>query len=432
MIALKTIRPIIFSNFSSLVLIKFILELAYIFFVSPNFSYEGYDFYFNINTYFLGWLLYFIGISIIFLKKNIFLYDFYILIFIFWFLPNIIIFSFLNKSIIDLLILILPFFAIVFFTSNTILFDLKKIRYGKPIVVFISIIMIVIVILNFSYSTGGNLNFDFSKVYEQREEYESKFGVGIFGYLNSWTYKVFSIVLLAWSLSKNKIGLVVFSVLLILMLFGFSGHKSSLTGLFIVPFFYFIYKYENSSDLFLKGVMVFLILSFIYILISDNLMYGSIVFRRLFMTPSFLNFTYIDFFSNNPHVYWSDSFSSLISGQKIYNLNLPYVVGNYLGSDELGANTGFIASGYAQAGLLGVFIYTFFCIIMMNLINTLALRNKKYLSMSLIIMPLSTLFISSDYLTTLSTHGLLLSILFLFLYEDRKYNLKFGNIKYEI
>jgi hypothetical protein len=271
----------------------------------------------------------------------------------------------------------------------------------------LSCISIFVVILNLIYNTGGSLNFDLSKVYDHRSMYAESYSSGFFGYLNSWVYKIFSVILLLWSISKNKKIVYFFTIFIVVLLFGLSGHKSALISLFLVPFFYYVYKSKKPVNSLIYILLSFLGLSYIYLYYSEDLMYGSIIFRRSLMTPSELNYKYLEFFSNNSFVYWSDGILKNFNA-RVYDVNIPYVIGRYLGSDELGANTGFIATGYAQAGFFGIFLYTVICIVIMNFINLVAKRNKKYVAISIIFIPLSTLFISSDLATTLLTHGLLI------------------------
>lgn len=150
------------------------------------------------------------------------------------------------------------------------------------------------------------------------------------------------------------------------------------------------------------------------------------------MVPTFLNYTYLEFFDKNPFIYWSDSSISFWSDYRTYPVNLPYVIGIYLGQNKMAANTGFIASGYAQAGIWGIALYSIIVILIVNIINFLGSNLPKYMLLSLIIMPLSSLYMSSDLFTSLLTHGVLLVIIILVLYREKNVYISLNNRAFKL
>ncbi len=163
----------------------------------------------------------------------------------------------------------------------------------------------------------------------------------------------------------------------------------------------------------------------------DFTMIGSLILRRLLFVPAHLNFTYLEYFSQNEFVYWSNSMMKNIVNYP-YDLQPTQVIGSYLGYENMAANTGFVASGFMHAGYLGVILYTLILIFLLNIINNLSRGVSQFLVLSIIYVALHAAFISSDLLTALLTHGLLVSIFVLWLYEDKMYILKFGRIKYKV
>ncbi len=314
---------------------------------------------------------------------------------------------------------------------NNLSFNIKKLKFGKIIVLIVSYAIILIVIIHYINITGGKFILNFADVYSLREEYTENSNLKIFGYLNSWAFKIFSLLILVWALDKNKKLLICINIIIIILLYMLSGHKSALVGIIIVPFFYFLYKFKNSTNLILMFFICIILFSMFLGIVFNSLFPESIIIRRMFMVPAFLNFTYLDFFSNNDLVYWSNSiFSNFIEYK--YDKQLPFIIGEYLGYPEMGANTGFIASGYAHANILGIFVYIVIAIIIMNLINVLSQKHSKFFVMSILIMPVMSMYTSSDLLTSLLTHGLLIGILLLFIYENKKYTIRLGKLKYKI
>ena len=147
--------------------------------------------------------------------------------------------------------------------------------------------------------------------------------------------------------------------------------------------------------------------------------------RRLLFVPAHLNFVYLDFFSQNEFVYWSNGIMSGIFDYP-YDVRTVEVIGRYLGHEKMGENTGFVATGFMYAGNTGIVIYTLIVTFLFNIINALGKSTHKYFVMSLVFMPLNILFRSSDLLTSILTHGIIVSIIALWLYSNKEYVLKIG------
>ena len=93
--------------------------------------------------------------------------------------------------------------------------------------------------------------------------------------------------------------------------------------------------------------------------------------RRAFFVPAGVTYEWFEFFSVNSHVYWSDRvLSSFI--QYPYNQSIPKTVGEYMYSPDLAANSGFIGSGFAHGGLIGVAIYALLLDFIIRIFNQLS------------------------------------------------------------
>lgn len=416
-----------------LICIKLVLEHGYINFVSSLFSYAGFIYELNSEKYIFGWFIYIFGYFILCSKRAIFVYYIFQLLFFLYVLPNTVFYSLANRETLDFLALVVPFFAIVLFTNNFAGFRIPQFKKGKFFILGISFVLTLIVIFNYYISTGGKIVISFAEVYEYRDEFGSASNQGLFGYLNGWVTKVFAIVLLSWALYKKKILLFIISFLAILLLFALSGHKGVLKGLFIVLFFFYLFEVTKFDKKFIILWAIFLLFGLVTLLseLLDLRIVGSLILRRLLFVPAHLNFTYLEFFSQNEFIYWSNGILKAFM-EYPYDLSPVYLIGDYLGYSEMAANTGFIAVGFAHAGYLGILIYTVISIIIVNVINNLAKYNSNYFVATIIFIPLNSLFISSDLLTVLLTHGLMIAIISLWLYNDRELKIKLGKFKYEI
>ncbi len=427
---MKTSRTFIFELFL-IIVIKFLFEYSYVEFVVPVFGYAGFIYEFSPNKYIFGWFIYILGYILLLRKKEIYIFEVYLLLFLLYVLPNTVYYGLSNQETNYYLAIVLPFFIIVYATVNRRFLKYKSLKNGKIKIILISFALVLLVLLHYFFSTGGRFVLNFSQVYDFRSEFEQISSGGLFGYLNNWVMKIFTALIFAWAISIKKMNMILLSFFFILLLFMLSGHKSALTSIFLVLFFYYLFKVKN-RNLFIIFTFLSLMSGIVFItLYFDSIMLGSMMIRRSFFIPAYLNFTYFEFFSQNDFILWSNSIFKYFIDYP-YNLSATHVIGNYLGKPDMGANTGFAASGFMHAGYFGVVIYTSIGIMIMNLINQLAMKTNKYIVLSIIFFPINTFFISSDLFTTLLTHGLIIAIIVLWLYQDKEYKLRIGKYIYRI
>jgi multidrug transporter EmrE-like cation transporter len=159
-------------------------------------------------------------------------------------------------------------------------------------------------------------------------------------------------------------------------------------------------------------------------LIFDHAIAGSLFIRRVFFVPAKLTFDYFNFFSINDFVWWSNS---VLEGfiKYPYDFSVSKEIGQYNGSGS-SANNGFISSGYAHAGLWGVAIYSFIFAYFIKALDSIVLNSDVpvWLALGMTIVPLRSALISSDFFTTMLTHGLALSFLMILLFRRSPHLLK--------
>ena len=397
---------------------KVILDLSYILYVGKYFEYSGFLNNFDHSTYILSWVLCFVGLlfsSKVINKPSDFFVCFYLQVAIF---PLLTFISF--NSIYSYSTVIVVFFSYIFmyFYCNLNFFKVVKVAYikdGQKILKYISFILIAYLI--FWYVISGavnNFNLDLSKVYDFREINAELTNLGFLAYLNSWVYQIFTVALMCYALLKKNYLFFGMLCLIQTFFFGVNAHKSILFAPLMIYVIYFYFSSTRALSILplllclMVGIM--LILSF-YDPIS---ILPSMFIRRTFFVPAFLTFNYFEFFSNHSFNYWSNSIlKNFIPA--IYPEGVSKEVGNYLGSGT-NANNGFISSGYAQLGYLGVLIYVSIFSYILKFCDYLSVQiGSNWFSICLLIIPIRNVFLSSDLLTTLLTHGLLISILVLIL-----------------
>ena len=137
--------------------------------------------------------------------------------------------------------------------------------------------------------------------------------------------------------------------------------------------------------------------------------------------PSYLTFIYYEFFSTENFIYWSNSFTSNFV-EYPYDANPAKIIGKYLDTNDH-ANTSFLATGFMHAGIFGIILYSLIFVIILRIIDIQNFnKNDIWINIAITFIPLHTLITSADLTTALITHGIIFSIIFLLLYENKKVN----------
>ncbi len=403
-------------NLIGIVLLKLSLDYIYIIFISKIFAYEGFYLNINISKYIESWIaLIIIFILLKRLEKHI-LYITLLLIYILLIIPTITLYGLRDEPSWAFYSMIIPYIIMLLLISTKKV-KLRYIAHSKAIAIIISVIVVGVVLIHYILSGGlSHINFDLSKVYELREsDYGISSNSGVFGYINSWATKVFNIFLISIAFLKKKYFYAIIFIFIQVLLFALSGHKIVLFSLILLVGLYFIDKAKNQYTIIIYGILIFILLLLGYFYIFNEIILPSILLRRTFFLPSYLNYVYLDYFSSNPHIYWSNSILKYFISYP-YNVAPEFVIGSYLGHPAMGANTGIFGSGYMHLGIIGILIYSFVMVLILNLVQQFQ-KLPKWLINSIMLIPLLSAFISSDLLVSILTHGIFVSLLVLYLYS---------------
>lgn len=277
------------------------------------------------------------------------------------------------------------------------------------------LVIIAIVVL------GGvkNINFNIMAVYEFREGAAESLP-GAFGYLNSIVTKVFVPFAIVFAIVNRRwFGLVVLVAISVLF-FALTSHKSPLFYPVVVVFIYYIARVRNAPLLMLYGVGFVIVISVVDIFALSHQwggysgIFSSLFARRVILIPSLLNWFYLDFFEEMARINWANSKFTLGLVASPYDLTAPKLIGfEYFNRDEMSANTGWIGSGYANAGVLGVLIYSFLIGVLFSFLDAYSNRLGVRVVTAMFALPVFTLLTSTDLATMLITHGLAVSVLVL-------------------
>ncbi len=397
------------------------LDVSYAFIISPSFYYTGLNYDFNINRYLISWILFIISsffVSKLLLKVS----DFVIASSVFFVLAPLTSLYGLDfdRPLEPVIVSILSIWMVrSIVKSRSIFFKFPIIKNGYYVSLILSILSVSYLTVVFLIS-GAELNFDLSKVYEFRSKNAALTETGFHAYINMWVFKVFNIYILAYFLLKRKFSLVILFSIIQIFFFAISANKGILFYPVILFSIWFFFKDTASMFVLPAALALVIILSLFSYYFLDDSMLSSMLSRRVFFIPAHLTFTYFDFFTNNPHVFWSDSVLSYFSIYP-YDRSIAKVIGAYMGYEEMSANNGYISSGFAHANFLGVFIYSLIFGFLLKFIDAVSYKNVPlWFGISIVIVPLRQLLVASDFPVVLFTHGLIISIILLYLSRSKK------------
>jgi hypothetical protein len=402
-----------------------LLEISYINVINPVFSYAGFYVNYSYNNYFISWIIFLSGF--LFSASRILRVSdyFFIVTFLVIITPMCILYGYdTERSFVPLGVSV-GALSIIYFVVNTKSISFRTLpifKSGLHLVVLVSSLFVLFLILWYTLS-GVSLNFNLMEVYDFRSKNRDLAGGRILNYTNGWTYNVFNMTLFAIALLARRYVIAVFIFAVQVYFFAASAHKSVLFIPFIILSLFFYFRTTERAAFIpaLFSLIVFLTLSSYY-LMGDTLA-SSILVRRIFFIPSSLTFTYFEFFNDNPKVMWSNSvLSSFLEYPYDQGQSMSNVIGNFLGYPEMAANNGFISSGYAHAGLFGVFFYSLILGFILRFLNHITNNLVPlWFALSLCVAPLSSLIISSDLFTVLLTHGFIVALLIIFLVRSKIY-----------
>ena len=396
-----------------------LLSSLYVFYISPYWSYMGFIYEFNqVKLIFAIFIILFIlSITPLDHDSRSILLNLFLTV---YGIPSLVIFSFTNQP---------AFSAFIIWLSVTIVFVVSKINIS-PIKIFtfspdkfmLIMALLSFLLIMFFYVFGGytNFNLDITKVYEVRENASEDLPL-IFSYLASIFSKIVIPFGVLISLVNKKYVVSILFFLSSILLFGFTSHK----GMVIYPILaVFIYLSLSKSYNFSIVLLIFIfaiLLCFLDANISttaeDGSFWGwftSIFARRGLLVPALLDYYHIDFFSSNPVLLWADSRLSLGLVRNPYGIPSPYVIGqNYFGDPTMAANTGYIGSGFAQAGLVGTIIYAVSVGLTIALINAHGRYQGGPFVAALMTSQVLTMLVSTDFITMFLSHGMAISFLLL-------------------
>ena len=403
--------------FLAILLFRISLEVGYVLEVHPLFEYAGFNLLIDYKQYIIGWAICVLGSLFIPHQLTTASSFFVVLAWLLLGVPMLVLFSLdADRAFLPILLLLTAITIISIFTNLKLgrVKAFRPVRGGTKIAVTVAIIMVAQLTLWYVVS-GANFSLDLSSVYDTRLSNAELTESGLFAYTNNWTYKIFSLFLFAVAIAnKNYFALLMLAIVQ-LYFYGISSHKSVLFMPFLIFGCWAFFRKKASFTAIPLACSFIILLAISASELFDFSMLSSMFIRRVFLVPADLVFTYVDFFSNNEFVFWSNSFFSALIPYP-YSSSIARTIGNYAGSGA-NANAGFIATGYAHFGFVGVVVYSLIISVLLKFLSFSSKELEPWLMTSLLILPFRTIIVASDLFTSLLTHGLAVTALVLYLYS---------------
>jgi len=340
-----------------------------------------------------------------------------------FFVPAVVYISFSGLQIYHIISFIFVFVG-VYYISSLKMSPLTIAPLRQSNIFLLIFVMIVFAIA--SQAAFGGLHYfslDIEKVYEFRNISAAEVP-GIFGYIFSNASNVLIPLALTLALRFKRYFFAALIVVCATILFGMTHHKSVLFTPFVVVLLYILFATSRSSRILgiaflaIPCIAIAEILYIHYVLGAHQAGYfTSLTVRRVLFTPAMLDTLFLDFFERNPLYYWSASrFASWIH-ENPYGITAPYVIGiEYFASPQMAANTGAIGSGYANAGLFGVALYSVAIGLFIGMLNGYGARIGHAAVAAVSFVLVFYVVTTTDLTTALLTHGLLLLVFILALF----------------
>ena len=416
----------VFWFYGLILFFRLLLDVSYVGFVSVAFSSNGFDLNPSLSGYLISWVFTICSLPILSkqlcrVSDYLFLLSVSALI-----LPLASLYGLSGREVLPVVVTFLSVIVIKCIVCFVPDFIIKwPVRNGLSHATLLSLIMVCLLIVWYIISGATDyFNLSPAKVYEYREASAKVANVGIMAYLNSWVYQIFSMFAFSVFLCKEKYFFAFFVFVVQVFFYGVSAHKSVLFYPFMILS---IWAYSRKSvDLSFVVLMlcIVVIAGVTSWYLFDDVWIGSLFIRRVFYVPALLSYDYFAFFQDNERIFWSNSILSDFSVYP-YDLGMAQLIGDYNGSGAA-ANNGLISSGYAHAGLLGVAVYSVVFGLLIKVVDAMSKSMPVWFALCLVIIPYRNALISSDLLTVLLTHGLLLAC-FLLLLSSRSFSIVKNN-----
>lgn len=298
-------------------------------------------------------------------------------------------------------------------SSQTVIKKGKKISWIIVIVLICSTFLLTFLMKGMP---GGSA-LDFSNVYKIRSENVMEFPLN---YFLPCLFSVVIPIIVVYSLEYRKYWLLFLAGIITLYFYLTYAHKAWLFSYFMIVIVYAFIK----RRLFIFGVswgmpmMVFGLLLGLFF--SEKFLVPcSLFIRRVLFLPADIKFEYYSFFLTKDKLHFSEGVIGKIFGlDSPYDRPITYIIGDYIDKGS-SCNTGYLADGYANLGVIGVFLVGVLLLVLLKAFDAVSQGNMFYNNFAIMVYPLFGLN-DGALLTKILTGGLGIALVLLYLQHQGK------------
>jgi hypothetical protein len=259
---------------------------------------------------------------------------------------------------------------------------------------------------------GGRLTLrlPLGDVYAVRAVWASE-GSWISTYLFPWLANVLLPLLLVRSWKNRRLGELLVLGFTAYMLFTSTGMKAYLFMPLLVVVVLLAAKWRPPSSIMPLGLGIFASTMIVLDSITRSVTWSSLGLRRVLFVPAHLTSVYLEFFAANPVIRLSDSV--LLRGwlRYPYPASVPRMIGAVLGQPAMSANTGLVADGFANFGVVGSLVWAVLLGVLMMFLRAATGRRENRPEAWAVAAMWPVVLLDSALTTSLLTHGLALALL---------------------
>lgn len=287
----------------------------------------------------------------------------------------------------------------------------------RKLAISLMVLLIALTVLSLIARVGvGALNLDMSKVYQYREEVTSGIYSGVWAYLYSWVGGAVCVGLMVYFVAVRRYAFAFAALLVQIYMFGATGHKVYLFQPVIALGTYWLLTHGAWRSIMVWGLCTMIFAVAIVFMIFDLDIVGDLIVRRTLYVPAFLDFRYLEYFSEHPKVYLTNSFFKSLGEYPYGDVPTGLVIGNFIGFPDTNAVTGYLGTAYMNFGVIGMAAYSMLFAVVLRLLDGCVASGLPFVFVAAAtVAPIRAVLTESDLFTSLLTHGLGLMVLLLML-----------------
>ncbi|MBC1560362.1 hypothetical protein HB911_16725 [Listeria booriae] len=289
-------------------------------------------------------------------------------------------------------------------------------------IVFFTMLLYAIMIQTFGFRIDV---VSFKEVYDVREIYRGE-ASRLSGYAVVWLSKIMDLFLVTLGVLKGNIVLIGAGIVGQVYVYSVTGHKSVALSLCLLAVVLFCLRHQGAKFgvRFVWMILFLVVFSMVFDMLSGNITLTEIFTRRMLFLPGALSSFFFDFFSTHPKTHLGHSiFRGLVDYP--YDENPSYVIGfTYFGSEQMSANVNMWADGYSAFGYIGMILFTILLTVILWIYDSISANRNFIISVALMVMPAWSL-VDSSFIIALMTNGIFIAIGLNYLFQTEQRRVSF-------